>query len=84
MSEHLPIGTKVYKAGWDIEWNPKAFEHTITGYKEHGEILIYLYNGGGFSRKSIGKSVYLSKEEALKQVEGRKPLPAITSAIIRR
>lgn len=84
MSERLQIGTKVYHAGWDIEWNPKAFEHTIIGYRQRGGILIYLYKGGGFSRKSIGRSIYLSKEEALKQVEGKKPTPAITSAMIGR
>lgn len=84
MSECLSIGTKVYYSGWDENWNPRAFEHTITGYQERGGILIYLFSGGGFSKKAIGKNVFLSEFDALENLKGIVPQSATTSLHFKR
>ncbi|MGE4284895.1 MAG: hypothetical protein AB7G87_14475 [Clostridia bacterium] len=69
--KNLRVGDKTYRPAWKADNTPYVWEEEITHCRYHkdGRILAYMTKTGGFSASSIGKNVFLTKEEALKEHE---------------
>lgn len=69
ISPILKIGDKVYRPAWHMNGIPFIEEEEIINYRYSidGSISIYVTKKGGFSPNSIGKNVYLTKEEVKKE-----------------
>lgn len=70
-NKRLEIGDKVYRPAWNEDGTPFIWEEEVMGYKydNEGRIRIYICKRCAFSKSLIGKSYYLTKEEAEKEHE---------------
>ena len=59
----LEIGTKIYRPFWE-NGSPKVWEREIIRCQIRGGLVFYFTEHDGFTSKSIGKSYFLTAEEA--------------------
>ena len=63
MDLSLQIGTKVYRPVWK-KGTPDVWEQEIVKCQTRGGVVFYFTKSEGFSRKAIGRSIFLTAEEA--------------------